>query len=717
MIQHERHQEIKIMNQYQSKGLMYGILCLGLLLGQIAVACPPDCGSCYVWNGYECIYLGDLWCDDCEALNASCTGCDDICPEGYMCVGDYCKQECEDDSDCDATRCMACSNGDYCTYQCQSGEDCINSTCVPESTCNPGCASGYSCANGVCVDDDGGICNPSCGEGYTCVSGTCVPIMTCNPACGEDETCVNGSCVPSCPTPCNSSNCEYCDASIGGCVGCPEGYSCDAGECKLLCLDDLDCGDCEICIDYLCEGYCLEDQLCVENECITLCETDSDCGECESCSEAGECIYECEEEQQCVNDKCLDSCEDNSDCSEGEQCSETGVCQPEDGGGSCDVQGDCLEDQSCINGVCVEDGDGCNPECLEDETCINETCVPNEGIDECDPLCPTGYVCINGVCVPDNDSTCVPACGEDEICANGVCIPTSGCTQDSDCPAGLSCVNNTCVDTGADCCESCSANNPCKNGMTCINGECYCVTGNCIDGKCVSITLLDIDFDHLQEQVVNCPVTFTALTIPSGYENQIQWNGDGSPLSGSGESFTTSWSQAGTKYITAEIRDCRDNSARSDSDSIEIIDWYKYTCLTCCNNIIPTPGYDPTTDPTIDGCSNPVPILDKDDPTGSPPWCGDSSFLEACNHHDIGYRTCQRPKQTSDNQFRSDMDTVCDNLSSEGDACANFKISCYIWAQVYHTAVEQFGDEAPDWPYSTNQLDRACVCKDCYMDQ
>lgn len=157
--------------------------------------------------------------------------------------------------------------------------------------------------------------------------------------------------------------------------------------------------------------------------------------------------------------------------------------------------------------------------------------------------------------------------------------------------------------------------------------------------------------------------------------------------------------------------DCFGYSTGGVPKSVTIVDWYRYTCLTCCNNIIPTPGYDPYTDPTIDGCSSPA----GDDPTGSPPWCGNSSFHVPCDGHDIGYRTCQRSKAQSDDKLRADMHSVCSRLTNNGDACATFIVARHAWAETYYDFVVAFGDAASTgYPYTTNQLDRACVCKDCH---
>jgi len=48
-----------------------------------------------------------------------------------------------------------------------------------------------------------------------------------------------------------------------------------------------------------------------------------------------------------------------------------------------------------------------------------------------------------------------------------------------------------------------------------------------------------------------CTITFTATTIPPDKYGCLEWSGGGTPATGSGQTFTTSWSTAGTKTVTA----------------------------------------------------------------------------------------------------------------------------------------------------------------------
>ncbi len=70
-----------------------------------------------------------------------------------------------------------------------------------------------------------------------------------------------------------------------------------------------------------------------------------------------------------------------------------------------------------------------------------------------------------------------------------------------------------------------------------------------------TITVVDVasvtsDVDGI---CINCYVTFTAITDPTGYENLVTWSGGGSPSTGSGTTFRTRWMESGNKTVTASI--------------------------------------------------------------------------------------------------------------------------------------------------------------------
>jgi len=124
-----------------------------------------------------------------------------------------------------------------------------------------------------------------------------------------------------------------------------------------------------------------------------------------------------------------------------------------------------------------------------------------------------------------------------------------------------------------------------------------------------------------------------------------------------------------------------------------------------CLNLVPKLNYTPT----VNGCGpeggvfgtgiNAVP--------NSPLYLAD--FTEACNGHDRGYGTCNRPKEVTDTQFLVDMYTTCANkYSGSGVFGAILLVQCFQAAQTYHDAVSNLGDDA----YKAGQ-EAACDCCEC----
>jgi hypothetical protein len=78
-----------------------------------------------------------------------------------------------------------------------------------------------------------------------------------------------------------------------------------------------------------------------------------------------------------------------------------------------------------------------------------------------------------------------------------------------------------------------------------------------------------------------------------------------------------------------------------------------------------------------------------------------ASFFSACKAHDIGYNTCGKPKQETDDQFLADMLAACQCLDGLK------RSECTTLAVLYHRGVTSGGEGA-----FGDAQDKACVCED-----
>lgn len=199
------------------------------------------------------------------------------------------------------------------------------------------------------------------------------------------------------------------------------------------------------------------------------------------------------------------------------------------------------------------------------------------------------------------------------------------------------------------------------------------------------------------------PVTFTAITNPTGSEHLIRWSGGGNPKQGSGAIFTTKWGKKGDKIQTTKVViACCNNTSVCKGKSVAIgytkcASWEE---LQKCKDKV----QDPFWEYVLDGCSTPT----GDNPTRwIPPniFCRHTSFLGACNTHDRCYQTCKSNKTKCDKQFYRNMKKVCNKLRGpERRLCGG---KCKMWADIYHIAVDLVGDRA----YQGDQV-KACACCD-----
>src|SRR6185436_1719341 len=79
-----------------------------------------------------------------------------------------------------------------------------------------------------------------------------------------------------------------------------------------------------------------------------------------------------------------------------------------------------------------------------------------------------------------------------------------------------------------------------------------------------------------------------------------------------------------------------------------------------------------------------------------------ASFFDACKAHDIGYNTCGKPKQQTDDKFLQDMLAACDCIVSLID-----HEECVAIAHLYHQGVTGGGAGAWD-----DAQQKACVCQE-----
>ena len=121
------------------------------------------------------------------------------------------------------------------------------------------------------------------------------------------------------------------------------------------------------------------------------------------------------------------------------------------------------------------------------------------------------------------------------------------------------------------------------------------------------------------------------------------------------------------------------------------------------------------------GCKNPVPKLNyKPAVNGCGPQNGFNpvpqtplymtSFTPACDEHDRGYGTCNRPKADTDAQFLSDMYDICTGAYPvTGLYSLMSYLQCTRSAEIYFLAVSTVGDD----PYADGQKEACDCCDEC----
>lgn len=276
----------------------------------------------------------------CQLICSYCGQCDNAadCNDGNVCTNDVCyKPEHHGDHVCQHTNnANSCNDGNACTQT-------------------------DTCSAGVCVGSNPKVCSNPFGD------------------CGSAGTCnsLNGLCSAASPFEAGTS--------------CDTGKFCDgAGSC-VVCLDDEDCGEHQLCISNECvtQPFC-GDQVCNDDETFDSCPVD--CPQCEVNAD-------CEENQLCVDGAC-------QNCPEGQHVAD-GQCVPD----TCPNDFSCSSVQVCVEGGCVD--------CQEGYHAEDNQCVPNPQCEE-DADCPTGQLCGDGQCY---DPCADVQCPDGEHCEMGNCVP------------------------------------------------------------------------------------------------------------------------------------------------------------------------------------------------------------------------------------------------------------------------------------------------------
>lgn len=123
-----------------------------------------------------------------------------------------------------------------------------------------------------------------------------------------------------------------------------------------------------------------------------------------------------------------------------------------------------------------------------------------------------------------------------------------------------------------------------------------------------------------------------------------------------------------------------------------------------------------------EGCSNPVPKLNHTpkvngcgpqngfNPAPQTPL-GLATFTPACDEHDRGYGSCNRPKAVTDTRFLADMKAIC---AGPGTPVMGFVMNVLLYqcirnAEIFYTAVSELGDD----PYKEGQAEACECCDEC----
>jgi Cys-rich repeat protein len=191
-----------------------------------------------------------------------------------------------------------------------------------------------------------------------------------------------------------------------GCIDnleCGPGEACIDGECVLPeCLKNSDCPQGQICQEYRCQldvectqdGDCALGSICQDNHCVVGCRNERDCPDGWECSG-----------NQCVQP----GCKSDADCPQNTRCNiQTGACQPVTKlieGDSCAVDDECDQSAGLLCDSQVECY-GCmmaDPEFNPTFTCRYQCDLQVLTCPVEDRLCKYRHVGLIGLCIPSED--------------------------------------------------------------------------------------------------------------------------------------------------------------------------------------------------------------------------------------------------------------------------------------------------------------------------
>ncbi|KAG7155063.1 Neurogenic locus Notch protein-like 2, partial [Homarus americanus] len=446
-------------------------------LRTVVCECPPGhTGSAY---------------DECLVIDEKESGCqyEADCPLFHACVNKQCRDPCEGEPCAENAVCRAVNHRPIC--YCPSGYtgDGHNACSQLECRTDTDCEDSSVCHNYRCVD----ACTLSrpCGAKAECHASQHTtqcrcevgyhgdPYATCttigcrtDSSCPTTHGCVNGICVDRCTVdnPCDASQvCNAQDHQVN--CSCASGFTRERGTCvpKIGCSSDENCSPETACVDGTCQDLCKVSPCghqanCTVQKNYALATVFCQCGPgltgdpftlCVSLPPSGcSSQYDCLWDQTCVDGRCVDPCRDTL-CAPGATCralGHRGVCSCAAGyqgdpqvlctAVGCTQRSDCPVEEACVNGRCV------NPCKFSDLCGAGAECQPTETGPSCS--CPEGFM-------GDPYSICRPA----------------ECSEDSQCPAHQACQDQQCQDP----CEQlqCVTNAQCR--VENHQAKCHCLVG------------------------------------------------------------------------------------------------------------------------------------------------------------------------------------------------------------------------------------------------